>query len=179
MNYDNLPFRESRKENLVRRYGNLWDLPKFDYPRKSNKGDYTWVIADRLIQVNLGVNVNKVYSEFCKKTTEPWSQRKDFFDMFETEHSRRYRPEKYIVDENNLIQLNPKVKKPKRTYKLRSDEFHLRTGEEYEILTFYSNQAPLYRRLLREQQVRLRYKKYKMTEEEFRYWLNYDKKLDR
>jgi len=184
MQEENLPFRESRKENLTRRFGNLWNLPSFDYPRRSDKSQYPWVIADRLIRSNIGRNADKVFSKFCKITTQPWSARKDFYaEIYGSGPNKwgfRWKAEYYefTLDKQNRIQYNKLYKKRlKRNHLIYfSDEYYLRPQQEYTTITFKSRRDPKFIQLRVEQQKRLSSNKRKpMSEEEFRYWINYNK----
>lgn len=184
MKEENLPFKESRKENLTRRFGNLWNLFKFEYPRRSDKSQYPWVIADRLIRSNIGRNVDKVFSKFCKITTQPWSAKEDFYKEIygigPNKWGLRRKIEfcEFILDKQNRIQYNKLYKKrSKRNHLIYfSDEYYLRPGGEYTTITFKSRHDPKFVQLRVEQQKRLSYGKRKpMSDEEFRYWLNYNK----
>lgn len=100
---ENLPKRESRKEYLTKKYGDLWNLKKFDHPwHRSDKNDMPWVIADRVIKKFLGKSFDKAFSYYCKLV--PKHEQSEFLRDFKP----GYRWEaKYILDKQKRIQLNP------------------------------------------------------------------------
>ena len=64
---EKLPKRESRKAYLTRKYGDMWDLPRFDHPwYRSNKSDLAYVKAQRVIKKFFGKSFNKAFSYYCK-----------------------------------------------------------------------------------------------------------------
>ena len=116
-NLESLPFRESRYQYITRKYGNLWDLPRFDNPwHRSDKGSYAWIKAERTIKRYIGKSYDKAFSHFCKQVEQHEQYE---FNKYFTEtgrHWNRY-PNEYIVDDNGNIQYNPEYKQYKRRYK--------------------------------------------------------------
>lgn len=101
--FENLPFREGRKSYLTNKFGNLYNLDKFDHPRyRSDKNDRCGVKLSRIIKKYLGKSFDDAFSEYCKQV-EVYEQ-KDFFEEFNSNYGGK---PFYIVDENGNIQFNP------------------------------------------------------------------------
>ena len=98
--YENLPFRESRKEFLTRKYGNLYSLSKFDHRwHRSNKSDYAWVKVDRVIKKFIGKQFDKAFSYYC--TISPINEQIEFFEPFK---GRWRNLAEYVIDKQGRIQ---------------------------------------------------------------------------
>lgn len=59
--------RENRVVNFIRRFGNMWNMYRFDYLRISEGNRDFWKIVYRIIDVNIGKFFNKVFFCYCKK----------------------------------------------------------------------------------------------------------------
>lgn len=108
---EQLPTRQSRKQFLTEKHGDMWDLKRFDHPwYRSDKNDLCWVKAERIIKKYMGKSFDKAFSEYCEKV-ELFEQ-KEFLDFFDENHWRN----DYIIDAQKRIQLNlektPRYKKP-------------------------------------------------------------------
>lgn len=117
---ENLPKKESRKAYLTRKYGDMWDLPKFDHPwMRSDKSDYPYIIAERVIKKFLGKSFDKAFSYFCKLV--PKHEQNEFLRKFKPRY--RWEPD-YIIDNQKRIQLNPnRYTRPKRPIYFRSFDY--------------------------------------------------------
>lgn len=63
---EELPKKESRKEYITRKYGDMWDLRRFDHPwYRSDKNDDPQVIAKRVIKKYLGKSFDDAFSYYC------------------------------------------------------------------------------------------------------------------
>lgn len=119
---ENLPKRQSRREFLTERYGDMWDLKRFDHPwYRSDNNDLCWVKAERIIKKYMGKSFDKAFSEYCKKV-EVFEQ-KEFLDLFK---DRRWRYADYMIDSQKRIQLNPeRYQNKKYPVKFRSFDYKL------------------------------------------------------
>jgi len=111
---ETLPIRESRKEFLTRKYGDMWNLSCFDHSwYRSDSNDIPSVKAERVIKKYMGKSFDKAFSEYCKKV-EIHEQR-EFLDLFK---DRRWYYADYMIDSQKRIQLNPDryIKKKKSIY---------------------------------------------------------------
>jgi hypothetical protein len=102
-----LPKRESRKEYLMRKYGRLWYVKRFDQPWvRSDKSDYAMVKAIRVIKKFIGKQYDKAFSEYCKLV-----EQYDYYIFYEEYFMPISRwgdtivPE-FIVDKQGRIQKN-------------------------------------------------------------------------
>lgn len=133
---ETLPLRESRKEFLTRKHGDMWDLPRFDHPwHRSDSNDIPSVKAERIIKKYMGKSFDKAFSEYCKKV-EIYEQR-EFLDLFQ---DRRYYSADYKIDSQKRIQLNPdRYQRKKKPIYFRSFDY-----EEgyYNIVTKEIIQSP-------------------------------------
>jgi hypothetical protein len=126
---DTLPFRESRYQYITRKYGDMWDLPRFDNTwHRTDRSGYPWVKAERSIKRYLGKSYAKAFSHFCKQV-EQYEQYE--FDEYFRGYDRRWNsyPAEYIVDDNGNIQRNPEYE----TYKTR-----YRRSKKRDSVTFKS-----------------------------------------
>jgi len=100
----NLPFKESRKAFLTRKYGDMWNTQKFDHSwMRSDKSMYYWVKIERVIKKFLGKSFDDAFSYYC--TLVPLYEQEKFLKEFEP--YRGYYQNNYIVDDNRNIVLNP------------------------------------------------------------------------
>lgn len=102
-NLEELPFKESRKAYITRKFGDMWDLTKFDHSwMRSDKNDYPDIKAERVIKKYMGKSFAKAFSEFCKLVKI--NEQNNFLDLFK---GRRWEYADYIIDKQGRIQLNP------------------------------------------------------------------------
>lgn len=100
---DELPLRENRASYITRKYGDMWDLNRFDHPWFRNyKSEYAWVKAERIIKKFIGKNYDKAFSEYCK-LVKPYEQDVFYNDFFK---NGTYYKSEYIIDKQKRIQLN-------------------------------------------------------------------------
>lgn len=175
---ESLPTRLSRKAYITEKYGNMWDLPRFDHPwHRSVKGEYPYVKAERIIKKYMGKSFDKAFSEYCEKV-ELFEQ-KEFLDLFK---DRRWKYADYMIDSQKRIQLNPEryqnkkypitfrsfdyqlgyydtirkefITEPNRYwyYNLKDDKRYIRTVMSGFEKTFESKKDPEYQRLQAEKE---------------------------
>lgn len=117
--FDKLPFRESRKEFLTRKYGSMYDI--FEY-KKINKEKYPWNIAFNIINSNIGKSFDLSFSYYCKKVEKRYQY--IFLNYF---NNRRRYIDDYFVDNNGNIQKVVKYKRPKTvTFTSKDYKFEFR-----------------------------------------------------
>lgn len=103
---DKLPKRQGRKAYLTEKYGDLYNLDKFDHTWvRSDRGDLPCVKAQRIISKYIGKSFDEAFSKYCKQV-EIYEQ-KEFLDYFNT---YKWRGD-YFVDDNGNIQKIVKEKK--------------------------------------------------------------------
>lgn len=133
---ETLPFKEGRKAYITRKYGDMWDLPRFDHPHyRSEKSDYPWVKAERVIKKFLGKSFDKAFSYYCNQVKV--YEQYEFLDNFNQHQSWGYssHPSEYIVDDKGNIQINPEYKK--RYRKRKKDTSNGVTFESYDYAEGY------------------------------------------
>lgn len=117
---DNLPLRESRKQYMVRKHGNLRNLNKWSYNCKlSSKSVDPWFITNNIVKKFIGNDFDKAYSYLCTKL--PYYKRHWF-----TGNIGNGKYDKWLIDDNNCIQYNPnyyyiKTKPTKKIYFISID----------------------------------------------------------
>ena len=84
MNSKELPKFESRKQYLTKKWGNMYDLHRFDHPL-SMRAKYH-KIKDRILHHYIGKSFDDAFSYYCSKT--PVQYRKLFLEVFERPFSR-------------------------------------------------------------------------------------------
>lgn len=100
---ENLPKKESRKEYITRKYGDMWNLRRFDHPwSRSDSNDYPWVKANRVIKKYLGRSFDKAFSEYCRKVK--LHEQDEFLRLF---RGTRWHEPDYLIDSQKRIQFNP------------------------------------------------------------------------
>lgn len=125
----NLPTKESRKAYITRKYGDMWNLRKFDNPwYRSNRTDQYWFILDKVLKKFLGKSVDKAYSKYCKLVR--FDEKEYFWKKFT---DLRWGGPNYLIDANKNIQLNPKIySRPKKRIVFRSFDYEV---SYYDIVT--------------------------------------------
>ena len=100
MNSKELPKFESRKQYLTKKWGNMYDLHRFDHPL-SMRAKYH-KIKDRILHHYIGKSFDDAFSYYCTKV--PAQYQKIFFFLFETPFSRWG---EWSLDENKNIVHTP------------------------------------------------------------------------
>lgn len=100
---ENLPKKESITDSLINKYGNLYNLHKWDSPYSRIKYDNKciWKYTHRVLENSIGKPFDLIFSKYCKVVR---FNRDEFLDNFRG--FRRW-GSNYIVDEKGLIQKNP------------------------------------------------------------------------
>ena len=96
MNSKELPKFESRKQYLTKKWGNMYDLHRFDHPL-SMRAKYH-KIKDRILHHYIGKSFDDAFSYYCTKV--PAQYQKIFLKAFETPFSRW---NEWSLDENKNI----------------------------------------------------------------------------
>ena len=91
-----LPKFESRKQYLTKKWGNMYDLHRFDHPL-SMRAKYH-KIKDRILHHYIGKSFDDAFSYYCTKV--PAQYQKIFLEEFETPFSRW---SEWSLDENKNI----------------------------------------------------------------------------
>lgn len=111
--FENLPFHESRKESITRKYGDMWDIYKFDHKDyRSDKSDYSWIKAERVIKKFMGKPFADAFSYYC--TLVPIYEQDNFLRLFRPSRGwhHYYKPDYLINQDGNIIDnADPKKKK--------------------------------------------------------------------
>ena len=102
---EHLPKFESRKDSLTRRFGDLWNLSRFDH---SWYGDLPYYkVINRVLTNNIGKSYDLTYSYICKLIPERLHWK---FEQYFIPRYYFYKEWKilntYFIDYNGLIQLN-------------------------------------------------------------------------
>ena len=122
---DKLPFKENRAMNITRRFGDMYNLKKFDYPAgNSERSKDPWVIAGRVVKSYKGKQFDKAFSYYCSLVDFQYQY--CFFQEFEERRWWHYKwyGYYYIDKVGNIQYRKPKTRNnPKRSAK-----------EYYEIL---------------------------------------------
>jgi hypothetical protein len=147
-----LPYRESKWQYITRKYGNCYNIRKWEYRTPSEKSIDPWYLAKRIIANNIGKSFDLAFHYFCTKVR--FQDQKYFFRHFETLGSFRWRHYRsYYIDDLGLIQEN-KVERKKRPITIL-------TVDRQWVYTFDSKKDPLYKRVFAEIQIVLKaHKKY-------------------
>jgi hypothetical protein len=104
--FDELPFRESRYQNLTRRYCNMYNLHKFEHRWSKYYKVKNWIIEN-----NIGKSFDKAFSYYCSKIPKHWQY--IFLKEFEPSFGR-YSGElinDYIIDSEGKIRIHKKYDK--------------------------------------------------------------------
>jgi hypothetical protein len=100
------PLFESRKRYITRKFGNMYNLNKFDH--KGMEYDYKIEkLAKGIIIKNIGKTYDLAFSYFCKKVSKDKQHIFEYF--FEQDKIQDYYKNiyyGYYVDDNRLIQEN-------------------------------------------------------------------------
>lgn len=143
--YKELPFRESRKAYLTRVYGDMWNLHRFEHPWNTSKLT-SWALATRIVKAHIGEHVDLAFSTYMHQKAD-WHPIDDFYWVFSNRRWRAF------------------------------FGYYLREG----IITYNASRPRYYKskeKLSKHQRNTLKKARksyYKLSEEEFRYWLNYNK----
>jgi len=118
--FEHAPIHLSRAQYLTQKYGDMWDLRRFDHSwYRSDKSDASWFHLNNIFKKFLGKSVDKAYSAYCKLVR--FDEKEDFWKEFT--NGRYYSP-KYLIDTNKNIQLNPnRYKKTKKSIVFRSFDY--------------------------------------------------------
>lgn len=134
---DSLPKRESISQGIVRRYGSLWNVDKWEGYRHREKHKYPWSIANDILHKYLGKSYDEAYSAFCKKLKENGQKDqydKSYFDKEFTSLGKWYGNfEEFILDDNKIIHYNRGYQKDRIKWSKNSRKFPL---------TVYFNKTP-------------------------------------
>ena len=154
---DNLPLKEGRKSYLTNKYGDMWNMRRFDNPwHLSEKSDYADVKAERVIKRFIGKSYDKAFSYYCNQVEQyEYHFFKDYFEhiRYHIKYPAEYIVE-YIVDTNGNIQYNKEYKlKPWKTrkseskgvifksYDYKEGYTHIKTGETKSNLRWTDNKS--------------------------------------
>ena len=98
---ENLPFKASRKEYLTEKYGDMWNIHKFDHPwYRSNKTKSPYFILDNAIKKFRGDSFDNAFSYYCK-----FVKREDqelFIEYFFPKRQWRFDNDFVLVNNNEL-----------------------------------------------------------------------------
>jgi hypothetical protein len=111
-NCENLPFKQSRKQYLVEKYGNLYNIPKFDGYSSRAKREWAWNIAYEVAHNNIGKSFAMAFHYYCTKVSKREQYR--FKELFFSSYTARYSIQEWFLDDNGNIVYNPWKKKPKK-----------------------------------------------------------------
>ena len=126
---DKLPKRQGRKGYLTEKYGDLYNLKRFDHCWDLSDNNYSpWVKAQRIINKYLGKSFDEAFSKYCKQVRI--YEQKEFLDYFNIYKWQG----RYFIDINGNIQ---KIVEEKRKRKIVFIPF----GYNYYQ---YSNELKLY-----------------------------------
>jgi hypothetical protein len=106
-----LPLKESRKQYLTEKYGNMYSLSKFDNGTSSVKSPwvFNYNLAKRIIKKYINKPFDDAYSEYCKKAK--LESKELFHDFFKPGNSYVYNRLGYYIDDNGFIQNVKKIEK--------------------------------------------------------------------
>ena len=96
---DKLPKRQSRKAYLTEKYGDLYNLKRFDHSwALSDNSLLPWVKAQRIINKYIGKSFDEAFSKYCKQVRI--YEQQEFLDYFNV---YKWKCD-YFVDSNGNIQ---------------------------------------------------------------------------
>lgn len=106
-----LPLKESRKQYLTEKYGNMYDLHRFDNGTSSIKSPwvFNYNLAKRIIKKYINKLFDDAYSEYCKKAK--LESKELFHDFFKHNSGYVYNRLGYYVDNNGFIKNVNKIEK--------------------------------------------------------------------
>ena len=100
---DNLPFKASRKEYITEKYGDMWNIHKFDHPwERSDKTKSPWFILDNVIKKFKRDTYDNAFSYYCKLV--PYYEQRRFHEYFYPYLHPKYGKDFILV--NNIITEN-------------------------------------------------------------------------
>ena len=141
---ENLPFKASRKEYITNKFGDMWNIHKFDHPwHRSDKTKSPWFILDNVIKKFKGDIYDNAFSYFCKLV--PYYEQSKFHDYFYPYLHPKYGNDFILV--NNIITENDNAwskrrkrnKKEKRTTKQYYEELSAKRKDIRESITHKNN----------------------------------------
>jgi len=101
--YDELPYKESRYKYITRKYGNMYNISKFDHPWMRYSNSYKLVF--RILNNNINKSFDLAFSYYCKKVDKQHQYL--FLREFEYQNIHRYFKNRgYWIDENKIIRYN-------------------------------------------------------------------------
>ena len=100
---ENLPFKASRKEYITNKFGDMWNIHKFDHPwERSDKTKSPWFILDNVIKKFKGDTYDNAFSYYCKLV--PYYEQRRFHEYFYPYLHPKYGKDFILV--NNIITEN-------------------------------------------------------------------------
>lgn len=100
---ENLPFKASRKEYITNKFGDMWNIHKFDHPwDRSDKTKSPWFILDNVIKKFKGDTYDNAFSYFCKLV--PYYEQHKFHEYFHSHFHPTYGNDFILI--NNIITEN-------------------------------------------------------------------------
>ena len=118
--YDKLPFRESRFQNLTRRFGSMYNCTKFEY-----RYDPFYKIVNRILRNNIGKPFDVAFSYFCRNYPQYKWKQYYFLEKFEGTWSE------YSIDDNGNICYESRYRKSDPHICITSEDY--RTEERHKI----------------------------------------------
>lgn len=152
-NIENLPYKESRKAYITRKYGDFWNLRRFDSPSyNSERSKDPFIIVDHVIKKFVGRSFDKAFRHYCSKVEARYQY--IFLDELAGDIRDRW-PNEYIVNEEGNIQINPeyllkpwkcKTKHVPQSVTFQSFDYqtvyvNLRTGKEQKHLGCFDRES--------------------------------------
>ena len=136
---DSLPLRESHSKGIIRRYGSLYNVAKWEGWRNGEKHKYPWRIAEDICKRYIGQSYDEAYSKFCKKLKEYNLKNPDdksnFIECFSGGLNRWGDEEinMFKVDEDKIISWDLRYFEEMRRWSKKSRKFK----KEYPVLNGY------------------------------------------
>lgn len=115
-----LPFKESRKDYLTRKFGDMWNIAKFDHPwHDGEPSESPWKRAEWILKKNIGKSFDDAFSYYC--TFVEKHEQRYFLREFQP---RYWHTPDYIIDNQKRIQVNPdRYKRKKKPIVFRSFDY--------------------------------------------------------
>ena len=100
---ENLPFKASRKEYITEKYGNMYNIHRFDHPyATNNKTKSPWFILKNVIKKFKGNSFDNAFSYYCKLVG--YKDQEIFIEYFLLKRQQGFE-EKFVLV-NNIITEN-------------------------------------------------------------------------